>query len=145
MAVIPSADVPQANSLNVVADLLTLIDLGFDETEELAARLPLASREVSYYKHAARILGFIEVENAKIKLSEEGRKILHAKTPEERKRLFATAVKNAKVFRELLQTTGSTIPSRSAIIEFLSRRADLSESTAGRRADTILAWLRAVS
>src|SRR5690348_8085280 len=95
---IETIDVPQANSLHRVCALLALVDQGIEERQALTRQLGLVTRELDYYKHAARILGFAHFEPSDFYLTESGKDYLRGLTPEEKRMLLASAVREAGVF-----------------------------------------------
>jgi hypothetical protein len=145
MSAYETIDIPQANSLSVVGNLLALVKSGITEKRELARELPLDPREVDYYMHAARILGLANFEAGKpaeFTISEQGDAYLEALTPSEKRRLLGEAVRSAKIFRGLLQRYEERELDREKIAAFLVETTELNTTTARRRADTILAWLK---
>jgi len=139
---IGTKDVPQANSLHRVCDLLALVDQGIDDKQELTRQLGLVARELDYYKHAARILGFAHFEPSEFYLTQTGKAYLMGLRPEEKRQLLANAVREAAVFRELLAEAKESELNKEKVTAFLQERAGLNRTTARRRADTIIAWLR---
>jgi hypothetical protein len=141
MALIPSQDVPQANRLRTVADLLALVGAGITDKDELVKQLQLVEREVDYYKLAARILGLVTPDKRRFELSEKGQALLRVKTPEELAKILGEAVRSAVIFKELLTQYEPAQLTRQKIVEFLRQRTEVKGSTVGRRASTIIAWL----
>src|SRR5229473_2410550 len=138
---IDTTDVPQANSLRRVCDLLALVAVGIEEKQALMAQLGLVTRELDYYKHAARILGFAHFEPQAFYLTDQGRSYLKVVSPEEKREILAGAVRQAQVFRELLSNFQENELKRENVTDFLVERTELNRTTARRRADTLLAWL----
>jgi hypothetical protein len=139
---IGTKDVPQANSLHRVCDLIALVDQGIDDKQELTRQLGLVARELDYYKHAARILGFAHFEPPEFYLTQSGKAYLMGLRPEEKRQLLANAVREAAVFRELLAEAKESELNKERVTAFLQERAGLNRTTARRRADTIVAWLK---
>jgi hypothetical protein len=144
MNTIETRDVPQANSLNKVCDLLALVSVGIDDAKDLISELGLVRREIEYYKHAARILGFAEFGEGHFEITDRGEAFLRIKTPEEKKQLLAEAIQGAVVFADLFVHCGSRHPEKAQVVSFLLARTQLNRTTAARRADTILAWLKTI-
>jgi len=138
---IETVDVPQANSLDKVGDLLALVSAGVDRKESLVEQLGLVAREIDYYKHAARILGFAENKTTGFTITEAGESYLRAIRPSEQRAILSDAVRSAKIFSELMKECGEADLTRENVASFLVRRTTLNATTAHRRADTILAWL----
>jgi hypothetical protein len=142
MNLIDTIDVPQANSLRRVCDLIALVDEGIEDKKALASQLGLVARELDYYKHAARILGFAHFDPPEFYLSETGRMYLRGLTPDDKRSVLANAVRGAHVFRELLANFPEVGLEKNTVATFLIERTSLNRTTARRRADTMLAWLR---
>ena len=62
--------------------------------------------------------------------------------PEEKRQLLANAVREATVFRELLAVTKENELNKERVTAFLQEKAGLNLTTARRRADTIVSWLK---
>jgi hypothetical protein len=139
---ISTKDVPQANSLSLVGDFLALLDSGVRDNLQLSSQMGIVPREVDYYKHAARILDFVRVKEGKVEITERGHLYLNALRPREKQALLAEAVRNATVFRELSAKHGPGQLTRQTVVDFLKGATGLTGSTVGRRADTIIAWLK---
>src|SRR5258707_1826603 len=99
---IASRDVPQANDLHTVCDLIAFVDVGIEARTTLTAQLVLVSREIEYYKHAARILGFAHFEPPIFRLTETGKQYLSEVRSEQKRAMLARAVREAEVFQKLL-------------------------------------------
>jgi hypothetical protein len=145
MAKIPSNEVPQANSLSTVADLLAVIDVGIEDKQGLVNQLRLVPREVDYYKQAARILGFARKRGKRFEISEQGHAFLKVTTPEEKQYILSNAVRDVEVFKTFLRQHDPLKLEKAHVVEFLREHTDVGGATIGRRASTILAWLKAIS
>jgi hypothetical protein len=142
MKKIETTDVPQANSLHRVCDLLALVDEGIEEKQELTRQLGLVTRELDYYKHAARILGFAHFEPPEFYLTENGKGYLKGVRSEEKRTMLASAVREANIFKELLSQFQEKDLTKDIVAAFLMDRTGLNRTTARRRADTMMAWLK---
>lgn len=138
-------DVPQANSLQRVCDLLALVGEGIDDKQALTRQLGLVARELDYYKHAARILGFAHFVPPDFYLTENGKGYLAGSRTEEKRTILASAVREADVFRELLATRAEKSLTKETVATFLTETTGLNRTTARRRADTMIAWLKYTS
>jgi hypothetical protein len=139
---IGTKDVPQANSLHRVCNLIALVDQGIEDKQELTRQLGLVKRELDYYMYAAQILSFAHFEPPDFYLTQSGKTYLMGLRPEEKRAMLASAVREATVFRELLSVAGEEELSKESVTAFLEERAGLNRTTARRRADTIIAWLK---
>ena len=142
---IRTTDIPQANTLRLVGELVALMDAGIHDDVKLSAQIGIVPREIDYYRHAARILGFVSPESDGFVITDRGQAYLQAKRPTDKFVLLREAVREAQVFKELLHLYSGAELSKSATVEFLRSETDLTGSTLGRRANTIMAWLKAVS
>jgi hypothetical protein len=142
MRKIETTDVPQANSLHRVCDLLALVGEGIEEKQDLTRQLGLVTRELDYYKHAARILGFAHFEPPDFNLTENGKGYLAGLRSEEKRAMLASAVREAAIFRELLSQFQEKELDKETVATFLVESTGLNRTTARRRADTMIAWLK---
>ncbi|HZQ05371.1 MAG TPA: endonuclease NucS domain-containing protein [Anaerolineae bacterium] len=145
MAKIPTKDIPQANSLETVGDLLALIDEGIDSRAELASHLGIDPRQVLYYQEAARILGLLESKNGKLTVTPHGAAYLKAIKPAEQTGIMSEAVRNTEIFKRLLERYTEAELNKPNIVAFLKEETTLTGTTLGRRADCIVAWLKSIT
>jgi hypothetical protein len=139
---IPTIDIPQANTLDLVVDLVALLYQGMDGKDVLASELGIDPREVEYYKHAARILGFIRGSIDEAVLTERARELMEAVKPAQRHTIIVDAIEESDVFRRLLAAYRREELSKNTVADFLKRNTALTGTSVGRRANTILAWLK---
>jgi hypothetical protein len=142
MKKIETTDVPQANSLHRVCDLLALVDEGIEEKQALMRQLGLVERELDYYKHAARILGYALFDPPEFYLTENGKGYLKGLRSEEKRIMLASAVREANIFKELLSQLQEEELNKENVTAFLMESTGLNRTTARRRADTMIAWLK---
>lgn len=143
---IHTRDIPQANRLDRVGELIALIAAGIKTERELAERLGIVPRQVKYYKEAARILDLGEREDGRgFRLSDRGNAYLAATRPNQKFALLAEAVRASTVFKVLLDQSTEAELNKHNITSFLKRVTSLSGSTPARRADTIVAWLKYIT
>lgn len=137
-----SSDIPQADDLRRVFRIVDLIDKG---NQAGAGALQITPRQIAYYKHAARALGFLDDMNLP---TSQGRHLLSA-DENERLRIAKSAFAGSAVGFAWLEWSG--VHSLDAIDpetarQFLSEVAvNLSENTRRRRAITLRSWARAFS
>jgi hypothetical protein len=134
-----SADIPQAEDLTEVRELVSaLLEVG-TSTESLAAHTGFSDRHVCYRLHAAKVLGLIDTERS---LTDRGDRLLSTPpgSPDERA-AFSDAVTSCSVVKlvapDLLSAPALDLSQVSAA---LSQVAGLSASTAERRARILEAW-----
>lgn len=135
-----TSQVPQADDLLKVFQVLEITSAGREVT---ADRLGIVHRQVNYYKHAGRVLGYLGEDN---ELTAAGRQSLRL-GPEER--LVSTAVQFENSACGSAWVSWARVGSLAEITAesaeaFLVERSDLSAITAGRRALTLRTWLGTV-
>jgi superfamily II DNA or RNA helicase len=132
---IPSALIPQANSLERLVELLD----HWRHDDVSRGPRQLEQRDRSYYLHAGRLLDLIDCDG----LTELGRGALglNGTTPSYMAARFADSVIGSAWLRWAGGKTVYDLEVGSAR-EFLLACADLAPSTARRRAATLEAWLR---
>ncbi|HDD24394.1 MAG TPA: hypothetical protein ENF52_03045, partial [Chloroflexi bacterium] len=140
--------VPQADDLNKVLELLTLINRGQNTTNEIADYFIFTPRQSNYYGEAAEYLGLITREHGVFEMTERGRDWIAA-SPEKQQKFAAKLVVNSWVFRELTSTarrkgyfTDEDIEKVIAMARMPNGRQRYTQSTVGRRQRTIVAWIR---
>ncbi len=140
--------VPQANDLNKIFELLTLINRGQDTISDVADYFVFAPRQSNYYGEAAEYLGLITRERGVFELTARGREFI-ATAPEQQQLYIAKLVVNSWVFREIIsyaQRKGFfTVREIEDVIK-LAKTPDeqqrYTSSTISRRRHTIVAWVK---
>lgn len=145
MTKIPSIDIPQANSLERVGDLIALIDTKIDSRDELSNQLGIDPREVLYYQVAAHILGLLEIKDGKLILTPHGKAYVKALKPSDHAGIMSEAVRSTEIFKRLLERFTEPELSKPNIVSFLKEQTPLTGTTLGRRADTVVAWLKTIT
>jgi predicted amidohydrolase YtcJ len=143
-----TGDIPQADDLPRVRRVLEALvasgraaEPGPGDTAALAAATGVAARHVSYALAAARVLGWLD---AGFALTPAGQSLLAtlAGSPDEH-RLLVEAVVGCPVLETLgVDLLGPVEPRASELCALIQRASELSESTAMRRATSLLAWRR---
>lgn len=141
-----TADVPQADDLDRVIDVVEAVQDGAKRDVEIAAKLgEYDPRQGRYYRLAAELLGLITNEANNSEITKLGRDFVERENTE-REALLPQIVLNSKLFRALMpflkrHPDGIT---RSEILEFVLSLTDLAETTVERRLTTITNWLERV-
>ena len=140
--------VPQADDLNKVFELLTLVDAGLNRATDVAEYFVFAKRQSSYYREAAEYMGLLaRTADGRYELTERGIYLL-TQPPGEKARAFAKAIMNSWIFVELLRRAGTSrafsVADIEAIIASVHDKGDqrYTASTVQRRRQTIVAWLK---
>jgi restriction system protein len=139
-----SVDVPQANRLENVRELVTAVRDGLHHPATLLELLDVDDRHFAYYRQAAAILGLVSAErDGTLALTERGRALLatsEGSTAE--RRCFREAMEGARALRPLLSFfQGEALP-LGELAHRLRTLTGLSATTAMRRAQTLEQWRR---
>lgn len=136
-----SEDIPQANSLPKVRELVAAVNAGIATPAGLRDALKLDDRHVAYYRRAAVILGVVAESDDGLAVTPTGKNILAAP---------AESTQERKEFREAVRRSKPLAPFRSFFegadvdLDDVAHRigimTGLSKATADRRAQTLLAW-----
>lgn len=139
---------PQANDLNKVFELLSLVEAGIEDKDDIAEYFSFAERQSRYYLEAAEYLGLLRRSGHSYELTEAGIQILSA-APVDQRILFAKAIVNSQIFARLIQKAGTAHQfSDQDIDELIAGISDPDEvprysgTTVPRRRMTINAWLK---
>jgi hypothetical protein len=140
-----SIDVPQADRLEAIRELVRAVGSGFRSPEDLGREADLSDRHVAYYLQAARILGLLALK-PEIRMLPLGERLLATTTGGlEEAEIFRAAV---QANRALLDVTGDFLTNtedRATVSARLQGATDLSPATADRRARTLVAWRESLS
>jgi hypothetical protein len=134
--------IPQANDIQKIIELVFKVSEGTNNHRDVAAYFDFAPRQSSYYREAAEALGLLDSKGGTYHVTEIGATFV--RLPVETRNLFFAElladfqlVKNAL---DLLQERGEL---RQADIEkVISAHSNLTGTTIGRRAASLMAWLR---
>lgn len=143
--------VPQADDLNKILELLTLINSGQNTVTDIADHFVFDVRQSNYYGEAAEFLGLITRNRGVFELTERGFQFIS--TDPSRQQLFiAKLVINTWFFKELLRRarrkrffTELDIRTLIDAVEKESGNKRYTQSTVGRRIKTIVSWSRWIS
>jgi len=146
MTKIPSKDIPQADSLEKVGDLIALMDADITSRDELASELDIDPRQVLYYLEAARILGWLDKQtDGSWTITPRGEAYLKVIKPADKSGVLNHSVTDTEFFKQLLERFTEPELSRENITEFLRENTTLTGTTLGRRAQSIVAWLKTIT
>jgi hypothetical protein len=134
---INDTDIPQADSLHTIGNLVALISSGIEDKDQLESHLGIVQREVDYYLTAARILCFLD--DCK-KISELGRRYCDETSISAKKEILRAAIRHTRVGCALLAEFHEKELEHGDVTKFLLKKTNLSESTASRRAKTLMKW-----
>jgi hypothetical protein len=138
-----SKDIPQADSLENVRRIVDAVVDGLRTKAEVSERTGINPRHVLYGLHTARVLGFVvEDEGGGFSATEPG-KSLHTLAPNGTEELdrFRAAIGDSEIIAAIApQLLSMKPPAQYVITQKIVKATGLSDSTAGRRAQTLVSW-----
>ncbi|MBK8258720.1 MAG: hypothetical protein IPK82_39440 [Polyangiaceae bacterium] len=137
-----SIEIPQADSLENVRRVVEAIANGSASRKEISDKTLISVRHIDYAIHAAKSLGFLAAGEA-AKSTDSGRALAATgRGSAEEADQFRAAIKANSVIQMLApELLDDAAPSKAAVTERIQKACpDLSEATAARRAQTLLAW-----
>ncbi len=142
------AQVPQANNVRLLVQLMESVEQGVRQVAELGEALGVEERTVRYYADLARWLGFVrQTDHGRWAPTRTG--AAFASSVSARGRLFSQAIFKKDVVRMANQLkrqaldSGKELETREACLLAIERTTDLSDSTARRRASGLASMLEA--
>jgi hypothetical protein len=141
--------VPQADNLNKVFELLTAVDAGINNAEDVADYFVFDKRQSSYYREAAEYLGLITSSHGEgYELTNLGIQVL-SEPADTQARILAKVVVNSWIFVKLIRHAGANgkftdadIDTIIASVQGADGTAHYSGTTVPRRRRTIVAWIK---
>lgn len=144
MTRLESTAVPQADDLDKVRAVVALVADGVTEATALARRTGFSLRHVEYRLRAAQSLGLVDAARTDAGPTAEGRALLA--TPagsEDERQIYRSAIARCLALEALAPDLfDRTPPSRDELASRIVASTAMAESTARRRASTLLAWRR---
>lgn len=141
--------VPQADDLNKVYELLTLVEAGLNRADDVADYFVFDKRQSSYYREAAEYLGLITTSRQDGYLLTDLGITLISVPAVDQPRTLAKVVVNSWIFVELIRRAGTRGRFTDADIDDVissvkddDGTAHYSGTTVPRRRRTIVAWIR---
>ncbi len=132
---------PQADTLGTVIAAVELYAAEVAAAADLAERLRFDERQGQYYTTAALWLGLVERAQGKVALSMRGKEFVSASRTARFVILFQ-AVAATPVFRECIRRNlARKSMSAGEIADLILAKGYANQTTAGRRAQTVIAWL----
>ena len=131
-----SVPFPQADKFDTV---LAMFNIVVNEEEiskdSLLLEFDLTSRQITYYSDALKWMGFVDIKQASIRITTDGRAIGALSHAEKMKRL-AEIIFCEPIFNYALHNQNSEVPAS------LFERWNIGGSTPGRRMGTVRAWVK---
>ncbi len=139
----PELELPQADRVERVLEVPLQLTLGRADGRDLARAFGFGPRQGNYYLAAARSLGLVEMDGPP-RPTPDGRALAHA-GPDRRAPLAAAALLGLPVLREAIREARARpdrILSRELVERVAAARGSAGPATAGRRAGSVMAYLR---
>jgi hypothetical protein len=139
-----SMTIPQANSIQRIADLPLLIERGVRSASQWSAICGKSPRQGQYYRRAAQLIGLVASGGGDWKLTTIGRNYV-ARDPPGRAEMLAKLLLRAPVMHQTLHDAvlhGESGLSFDQITNLVAEVGGLQGKTRARRASTILAWFK---
>jgi len=145
---IPTRDIPQADELSDVLEVVDAVATGSLTYQELADAVGKVERQGRYYRRAAEILGLIvSAGHNRSSLSALGREYVSV-SGVKKNEIVLQAVLNARIFQRIVPFLESKMPAGCTADEFKTFLDGVTEATGRtmmpRRANTLLGWLKSV-
>jgi len=142
-----SQNVPQADDLNKVLELLTLINGGQNTVSDVADYFVFDARQSRYYGEAAEYLGLITRHRGIFEMTKRGSEFISV-PPSEQQTFIARLVMNSWVFREVIKRarrkgyfTITDIEEVIATAQTRGKQQRYTSTTIPRRRQTIVSWV----
>ncbi len=136
-----SGDIPQADNLDSVKKVVEVVNNGLITQKEISLATGYSPRHVQYKIATAVILGFLEKLET-IKVTQMGKAWLQKKVASNEESVFLKkCIEQTKVYQLIARDLfDSARPDKEILAKRIMDYGNLSESTALRRASTLIAW-----
>jgi len=143
----PSVSFPQANDLDKIVDLLSLVDRADITKSEIAEHFDFDERQSDYYANAAIYLGFLVRAANGFTVTQLGQHLIGMKSLAMRTEIIVEQMLKRPVFRSVFDLWKKynlelDHVSLAEIATLIAKHTSLSGSTPPRRASTVMQWLR---
>ncbi|HVK68333.1 MAG TPA: hypothetical protein VM694_27930 [Polyangium sp.] len=138
-----SKDIPQADSLENVRRIIDAVADGSKTKADVSDRTGINPRHVLYGLHTARVLGFLaEEEGSGFGTTELGKALGNAAAGSaEEREAFRKSIHESDIIGAIAPgILSDKPPTQDAITKQIVKLSGLSDSTAGRRAQTLISW-----
>jgi hypothetical protein len=137
-----SHDVPQADRLETVRQLVAAIRDGIESGAAMLDLLVLDRRHYLYYRQAAVILGLLEFSaKGRVIVTSSAQRLLGTvEGSREERAVFAEAIQSARALRPFASFFGGEAVEPAELARRLVTMTGLSQTTAERRAHTLVRW-----
>lgn len=147
--------VPQADDLEKVLEVPSLVAAGAETSADIADKLEMVERQGLYYATAAQILGLVDIDDKhRVTLTALGSDYIELKNLTDQKELARRLVFNTDLVKHTLGKLGIKRPDYAKHYHLLDDSLHVQDAiedlgyapeTALRRAFTIRAWIKALA
>lgn len=139
---IKSVDIPQVRSLAQVREVLQAIHDGHVDISDIEKITGIKPRHVSYATHAARVIGFLTMQQENVKATDLGVKLLDTVVGSSlEKDIFLQGINGSPTIQSVAPEILDSKPiSKNDLTRRIADIARLSHSTALHRAGALLSW-----
>jgi hypothetical protein len=134
--------VPQANDFSKVGQLPFRVAEGAITSQDIANAFGFQLRQANYYREAAEALGLVMRRDHRTYLTSDGRDFI-SRTSEERTTMLQERMLRLPLFADIMQRLlVRRVVTDADIRELIVKRTPVRGETVGRRASTVISWLR---
>jgi predicted ATPase len=137
-----AVDVPQADSLSRIRELVQTVQFGATDTARLQKVMTLHPRHVGYHLHAARVLGWLCKDDEEWAVAPLGAELVKtAPGSQEERAIYRKSIEASEYLQKI---AGNLLADEEPEQDLLSLKiqevAGIAPATARRRASTLLRW-----
>jgi len=138
---LPTVDVIQAENLDLVRAVVAAVAEGAGTIDELTARTQVSRRHCEYRSHAARVLGFLQMQ-PRLSVTEAGKVLIQTRpnSEAERQHLEQAILRSPAINLVAPDLLDAVSPTSEVIKKRIMEFADLGDATSERRAKSLLGW-----
>lgn len=136
-------EIPQADDVNKISEFPLRVSEGYDTADKIKRAFGFVNRQSSYYRQASEILGLVSRDKrSTYKLTNRGEEYLCLSSQQKSrcKLLLEFPIIN-ELFLDI-SIDPSKVIGRQHIVGLLRKYSQLTGSTLGRRAQTIISWFK---
>jgi len=134
--------VPQADDFDRVTRLPLLIVKGINDSDKFAKHENFSSRQSSYYREAAELVGLVQMKNNKYVLTEAGEVYINLNETERGEFLLRLLLKLPIIHEAMGVLLKKGFLSLNELTAIIEKRTRLGNNTPRRRAKTVKSWLK---
>ena len=136
-------DIPQADDVNKIMLFPFMVSEGYDTAKKMVEAFAFDIRQSSYYRQAAELLGLVDREKGKYKITLKGESLL-VLSSKDKPNFMCRLLLEFPVLNEIYLgvTAENKKFSRDDIVNLLRLKSHIRGNTLRRRTQTVVAWFR---